>query len=967
MAIDLQRVKQVFHAAVELTDVQERAAFVDRECGDDGELRERVEVLLGSPDGTSPHVPPVDKTPSSCREDERSIVLIEKAGDVIAGKYKLLEKIGEGGMGTVWMAEQKEPIRRKVAVKLIRGGGDGEKILARFEAERQAIALMDHPHIAKLLDAGTAAARPYFIMELVKGVPLNEYCDQHRLTIKDRLTLFQQICGVVRHAHQKGIIHRDLKPSNILVESHDGKPAPKVIDFGLAKATNSLGLTDRSLHTAFGTVMGTPLYMAPEQATMNAMDVDTRADIYALGVVLYELLTGTTPIERGRLKQATLEEMLRMIREEEPPTPSARLNSSESTPGVAATRGLEPKQLGRMVNGDLDWIVMKALSKERDRRYETANDLAMDVGRYLADEPVSAGPPSAGYRIKKFVKRNKGRVIAASLILAAFLAGSAGAMWGYLNAEAAREAEAEQRQIAQNSAAAERKAKTEAQEQKVRAETGEADAKEQRKRAEAEAENALKRLKQIEKGNEIITSIFAELDIRKIKASSDPLEVVLAQRLVEAAQKLEGESIGDPIMVAKLQNQLGIALFNLGHAKPALDLFTKCRATHERLLGLDDRQTLISMSNQAMAYRADGQLAQALALIQAALPKMKATLGPDHPNTLIGINTMASAYQAKGQVAKALPLYEENLEKITARFGPNHPHTLTAMSNLANAFQANGQVAKALPLLEEVLKKRVVVCGPEHPDTLASMSNLAEGYGELGQQTKAIALHEETLKLRKAKLGPDHPDTFTSMNNLAAAYCANRQHAKGISLYEQTLEKRKAKLGPKHPDTLHSMNNLASAYENIGNLGKALPLLEETVHQCKLILGADHPGTLTSMNNLATAYGAGKQFTKAIPLYEETLAKQKTKLGPDHPDTLATMSNLALAYRGEKQLSRCVELLEQALALQEKRFGANTALALRLQNMLGIVYVESGREEQGRKIQEDAAERANKLGIPFPK
>jgi serine/threonine protein kinase len=331
----------------------------------------------------------------------------ERVGMVVAGRYKLLEQIGEGGMGTVWVAEQTQPVRRKVALKLIKSGMDSKTVLARFEAERQALALMDHPNIAKVLDGGTTeSGRPYFVMEYVKGIPLTKYCDDARLSIAERLALFMPVCHAVQHAHQKGIIHRDLKPSNILVCLYDGVPLPKVIDFGLAKAMHQ-PLTEHTLHTAHGTMMGTPLYMSPEQAELNNLDVDTRTDIYSLGVILYELLTGTTPLERKRFKEAAWQEMLHLIKEEDPPKPSARLSGSGTLPTVAAQRKLEPAKLTKLVRGDLDWIAMKALEKERGRRYETANRLAGDIQHYLADEPVEATPPSASYRLRKFVRKHK--------------------------------------------------------------------------------------------------------------------------------------------------------------------------------------------------------------------------------------------------------------------------------------------------------------------------------------------------------------------------------------------------------------------------------------------------------------------------------------------------------------------------------------------------------------------------------
>ena len=377
-------------------------------------------------------------------------------GTMIGGRYKLIEAIGEGGMGSVWLAEQREPVRRKVAIKLVKAGMDSKQVLARFEAERQALALMDHPNIAKVFDGGmTDQGRPFFVMEYVKGVPLTEYCDQARLSLKERLNLFMPVCQAVQHAHQKGIIHRDLKPSNILICLYDGKPVPKVIDFGLAKAMYQ-ALTDQSLHTAHGVMVGTPLYMSPEQAEHNNLDVDTRTDIYSLGVILYELLTGSTPLERQQLKEAAFNEILRLIKEVEPPKPSTRLSSSLSLPSIAAQRSIDPKQLSRMLIGDLDWIVMKALDKERGRRYETANGLARDVERYLHDEAVEACPPSATYRLKKFVRRNRLQVIAAGLVLVVLVGGITGTSIGLFEArkqrdraELALQAEARQRKIAE--------------------------------------------------------------------------------------------------------------------------------------------------------------------------------------------------------------------------------------------------------------------------------------------------------------------------------------------------------------------------------------------------------------------------------------------------------------------------------------------------------------------------------------
>ena len=364
------------------------------------------------------------------------------AGQVIAGRYTLLEVLGEGGMGTVYRADQTEPVKRQVALKLIKIGMDSRAVLARFDAERQALALMDHPNIARVYDGGaTAIGQPFFVMELVSGEPITEYCDRQHLSVRARLELFVAVCQAVQHAHQKGIIHRDLKPGNILVTEVDGRPTPKVIDFGVAKATE-FKLTDQSLADT-GAIVGTPTYMSPEQADPSSMDIDTRTDVYALGVILYELLAGSPPIDARQFKRGAILEMLRMVREVDPPRPSTKVSTAEALPSIAASRDIEPAQLKRALQGDLDWIVMKALEKDRTRRYETANGFAADVLRHLAYEPVLAAPPSRAYRLRKFVRKHRGAVIAASVVLLALLGGIAGTTWGLIRADRALTAEAE--------------------------------------------------------------------------------------------------------------------------------------------------------------------------------------------------------------------------------------------------------------------------------------------------------------------------------------------------------------------------------------------------------------------------------------------------------------------------------------------------------------------------------------------
>ncbi len=455
MTIATNDAKRIFMAALDLANLAERATYVENACAGDADLRQRVEALLRAHDEPGAFLSEATLDPNATAMQSGPSRLV---GLMIAGRYKLIEQIGDGGMGTVWMAEQREPVKRLVAVKLIKPGMDSSAVLARFEAERQALALMDHPNIAKVLDGGTMDdGRPYFVMELVKGLPLTEYCDTRRLSVNDRLNLFIQICAAVQHAHQKAVIHRDLKPSNVLVTEHDGRPVPKVIDFGLAKALNASNmLTERTLHTAYGTVVGTPLYMAPEQVGINAMDVDTRTDIYSLGVILYELLAGSTPLEKARFKEAAWEEVKRLIRDEEPPKPSTRLSGSIGLPSLAACRQSEPAQLSRLVRGELDWIVMKALEKDRSRRYETANGFAMDVQRFLAGEPVQAVPPSVSYKFRKFVRKNRAPVAVACLVGISLLGGIAGTTWGLIRAVQGRREALQAREEAAERAESER-------------------------------------------------------------------------------------------------------------------------------------------------------------------------------------------------------------------------------------------------------------------------------------------------------------------------------------------------------------------------------------------------------------------------------------------------------------------------------------------------------------------------------
>jgi tetratricopeptide (TPR) repeat protein len=550
---------------------------------------------------------------------------------------------------------------------------------------------------------------------------------------------------------------------------------------------------------------------------------------------------------------------------------------------------------------------MKCLEKDRSRRYETANGLARDVERYLADESVEACPPSSGYRLRKLVRRYRGPVVAASIIFLLLVGGIAGTTWGLIRAERSRK-------------------------------------------------QAQERLRQVEKGSEILASVFRDLDPISEEKEGKELRAILGDRLTQAAEELEGGGVGDPLLVANLQNRLGLSLLNLGWAKRAIPLLEKARATRATGLGVDHPDTLDSMSNLASCYQTAAQRDQALPLLEKTLELRRARLGPDHPDTLTSMHNLAFGYHADGQRDRALRLYEETLKLRQARLGLDHPNTLDTMNSLGVGYTDAGDLDRALPLLEKTLELRRARQGPDHLVTLNSMNNLAEVYKAAGDLGRALPLLEETFKLTRAKVGPDHPDTLVSMNNLAAGYRADGKLDRALPLYEETLKRRRARLGPDHADTLTSMNNLAEGYQAAGQLDRALPLLEETLKLMRAKLAPDHPNTLGSMNNLAAGYRAAGQLDRALPLLEETLKLFRVRLRPDHPNTLIVMNNLGEGYKAAGQLDRALPLLrEAATGVEKQRFNHPRAGQI-LNSLIGL-------QEQLKRFDEAEAWRRKRVAV----
>jgi len=745
---------RLFNAAAEIADPSERARYLNEACRGDVHLRAEIDDLLrldaeagsfltctahGSSDATA-DLPPI----------------AERAGTQI-GPYKLVEEIGEGGMGVVYLASQHEPIRREVALKIIKPGMDTREVIARFEAERQALALMDHPNIAKVLDAGaTEAGRPYFVMELVKGQPITEYCDRAQLTTRQRLELFVDLCHGVQHAHQKGVIHRDLKPRNLLVEVHDVRPVPRIIDFGIAKAMGK-HLTELSLHTGYTQLVGTPLYMSPEQAGQSSVDVDTRSDIYSLGVVLYELLTGQTPFEKETLRTATMEELRRIIQEVEPPRPSARVSTlaAADLSTVCEHRQIEPNKLRQQLHGELDWIVMKALEKDRTRRYQTATDFARDIERYLHDEAVEACPPSRFYRLRKFTRRHQAAAVGTVAVTLALIlgAGVAGAQ-AYRATKAEKYAE-EQLQIAQDQ---ERLAKQQTQLAKKQKKLAE-DAAQRERDLRTEAESARKQ-------SETVTNFLVDI-FRSPDPERDGRTITVAEMLDKAKARVEMEFKDDPLLQAKLLEAIGETYGGLGLVPETTELTKKAYDLLHATAGPQHPDTLRAMQHLADAYLAAGRLKEALPLTEETLRLTKEALGPQHPDTLKSMRSLAIAYMDTGQFTAAVRLSEDTLHLHNELLGPQHRDTLEAMSNLARACNEAGRWNEALPLREQVLQMCKEVLGPDHPQTLVAMANVASDYMYADRWNEALRLNEEAIALSREKFGPEHPETLTALNNLA--------------------------------------------------------------------------------------------------------------------------------------------------------------------------------------------------------
>jgi len=813
------------------------------------------------------------------------------------GPYRLLERLGEGGMGEVWLAEQTRPVHRQVALKVIKAGMDTARVVARFEAERQALALMSHPSIAQVFDAGaTPEGRPYFAMEYVRGVPITDYCQRHRLSIGERLDLFLEVCDAVQHAHQKGIIHRDLKPSNVLVTIRDGRPVPKVIDFGVAKATTQ-PLTERTMYTERGVLIGTLEYMSPEQAEMSGLDVDTRTDVYALGVTLYELLTGALPFEPRELRKKPLDEIRRTIREVDPPRPSTRVTTSVGGATVADGSAAVPAVHAHQLRGDLDWIVLKALEKDRTRRYGSASDLAADLRRYLDNLPVLACPPSVPYRLGKFVRRHRVAVSAAATLV--LLAVGFAVMMALQARQIARERD--------------------------RAQT-----------AQATAEQV------------------AAFLVRMFEAS-DPSEsrgdTVTARQLLETGVARVGELDGQPEVQARLLDLMGRVYQSLGKYEEAWPLMA--RSLEVRRTALGDQHPGVAEVLQHLGELSSlrGRYDEAEAQLRDALARHERAVGRESAEAATDLQLLGAVRVDRGDIPEGRKLIEEALAIRRRVLPAGHLDLAESYAGLAYTASRDGDFEQMEHWHRESLSLLRRTLGEQHPRVALALNNLAAAVDERGRYAEAETLHREALAMRRHLFGDEHPAVATSLNNLGNVLMSQGKLADAEALYRQAVDLRTRLLGVGHPSTGTSLNNLGVLLYRAGKPAEAVPVMQQARVSALSRLPENHSLVLAIDGSLATMIAALGRDAEAEPIFRRTLATRVEAQGADHPDVATARLMYGRFLRERRRHVEAEPLLVQAFEVRLAKRGATHRDTARAAEELAALYRETGREARAVAIE----------------
>ena len=828
-----ERLERIFGVAIDLADPA-RAQYLDEACGDDSDLRRSVDSLLahGNTGG----------------EFIRSAV---ESASPVAGyapgqridNYVLEKELGRGGMGEVWLAKQTTPIRRLVALKLIKAGMDTREVIARFGAERQALALMDHEAVARVHDAGaTAEGRPYFVMEHVDGLPITRFCDEQRLDLRRRLELFIRVCEGVQHAHQKAVLHRDLKPSNILVAVQDNRYLPKIIDFGVAKASGPR-LTDQTFMTEHGLLIGTPEYMSPEQAGLTGQDVDTRTDVYSLGAVLYELLVGVRPLNADSLRTAGPEEIRRYIREEDPSRPSTRVESlGDSAGDSAGRRRTVPEGLRRQLRGELDWITMKALEKERDRRYESAAALADDVRRYLEHEPVVAGPPGRVYRMRKFVRRHRLAVTAvASLIL--FLT----VLTVSVSLQSVRIARA-------------------------------------RDRADREKE----------KTQAINTFLLTTL------GSANPVagigrEVTLLDALDAAHDRVADSFADDPEIRAAVLSSIGNTYRKLGRLDRAESLLRESLALRRSVHGELHVEVVESLHDLAALLKYTGDLDEATRLLRQSLATRRILFGESHPRVGNAMLELGKTLRASGHYEESEQLLRESLAILRAELGELHESVADSMDSLAGTLQAQGNYEETESLQRDALAMRKQLFGTEHPDISDSLNNLGRLLLQLGRLEEAEPLLREVVELDRKLLGEQHHYTAGSTAGLAGVLQGLGRLDEAEELFRRSLAIRRNVLGPDNPEVAIGLTELGRLLIERGQYDAAEGSLLEAAAIREKSLAPSHPLVADSKAEMGWLRLAQGNPDEAAARFREALDAYAHSVSPEHPMTQIARSGLGIA------------------------------------------------------------------------